>query len=144
MNHFSHPLVVRWVAPLVVAALLFGIVQPAFAEFFGQDVSLAEYVATNNVEVGSETVDGYQQVFYVFNGLKKFITQGSQNSSQAVTDKAYIPFSTAVNGAGQIFLYHIPSDTTIQITQSGTNLQPRISDGKVVWEGWVVDTWQVF
>lgn len=139
-----HKVFVNWVTPFVITALIFSLVRPAFAEIFEQDINLAQYLATNSLEVGSETVDGYQQVYYIFNGSKTFITSSSQNSTQAVSDGEYIAYSTAVNGAGQIFLYHVPSNTTAQITSSGTNLQPRLSNGKIVWEGWTEDKWQVF
>ncbi len=144
MKFLQYTLFIRWSASFVIAMLIFGLGQPTFAQIFEEDTNLAQYLITNNVEVGSETVNGYQQVYYIYNGSKIFITDSNQNSTQAVSDKEYITFSTAVNGAGQIFLYHIPSNTTIQITSSSTNLQPKLSNGKVVWERWVEDRWQVF
>ncbi len=144
MKFLRNTLFIRWSASFIIATLLFGLGQPAFAQILEQDINLAQYLTTNSVEVGSETINGYQQVYYIYNGFKVFITNSNQNSTQAVSDREYIAFSTVVNGAGQIFLYHIPSDTTVQITSSSTNLQPRLSNGKIVWERWVENKWQVF
>jgi len=133
-----------WTVSIVVAGLVFALIQPAFAQLVTNDVDLAQTVAVGNVKVGSETVQDYQQVYYIFNSSKTFITKGPQNSSQAVSDKEYIAYSMAIRGAGQIFLYHIPTDTTTQITHSSTNLEPRLSNGNIVWEQWIDDRWQIF
>jgi len=146
MNHqfLRHKVVINWVIPLVITALIFSLVQPAFAQIFEQDTNLAQYVTSNNVEVGSEVVDGYHQVFYIYQGDKIFITEGSQNSTLPVSNGEFMAFRKSIGGVNQIFLYHIPSGETIQLTYAGNNTNPKLSQGKVVWEGWIEDGWQVF
>lgn len=145
MKYFLRQIIKEWIAPLAAVVLIFGFIQPTFAQIFEQGAAIyGDFAAGNNVKAGSETLDGYQQVYYILNGQKKFITHSGQNGTQAVIDGEYIAYVSEVNGAGQIFLYHIPSDTTIEITTSGTNLEPRLSNGKIVWERWTDDKWQVF
>ena len=98
------------------------------------------------MEVGDETVDGYRQVYYVFNGEKVFVTDfDRKNSRNPMVNKEYVVWVTEINGAGQIFLYHIPTDTKTALTNSSTNLDPEVDvNGNVVWKRWVDDRWQIF
>ena len=135
----------QWAAPFLIAALIFGLVQPAFAQIFEQDTNLAQFVVTNNVEVGSEAgSNGFRQIYYIFNGNKIFITNSSYTNADPVTDKEYIAWMGQVTGSWRIFLYHIPTGITTQLSGGANNVNPRLSQGKVVWEGWVEDTWQIF
>jgi hypothetical protein len=144
MNKYLRHALIRWLAPMGAAVLLFLLVQPTLAQVAGGQAELIEFLNTGEVEVGSETVGGYQQVYYVYQGNKKFVTEGNRNSAGAVGSGEYMAWETAIQGAGQVFLYHVPSDTTTQVTYDSTNLAPRISDGRIVWERWVGDRWQVF
>lgn len=49
-----------------------------------------------------------------------------------------------IDGSWQVFLYHIPSATTLQLTRSGNHSNPRVDKGMVAWEGWHNGSWQVF
>jgi len=147
MNYqfLRHKVFVNWVTPLVITALIFSLVQPAFAQIFEQDTNLAQFVVTNNVEVGSEAgSNGFRQIYYIFNGNKVFITNSSYTNADPVTDKEYIAWMGQVTGSWRIFLYHIPTGVTTQLSGGDNNVNPRLSQGRVAWEGWVEDTWQIF
>lgn len=129
-----------WIAAIVIALGLFLAIRPVFAQIVTNSVQPSQ----KNIETGVETVDGFQQVFIIINGNKKFLTDKRENSFNPVTDGNYVAWVTQINGAGQIFRYDISSGKILQITSSSTNLNPKISNGKVVWEWWDGDKWQIF
>lgn len=133
-----------WILPFVVGIVLFVLVRPGLAQIAEREQQLRNDLAGGEANVGDEIADGYQQVYYMHDEKKIFVTSGNQNSRDAVSDGEYMAWVQEVNGLGQIILYHIPTDITTQITESGNNLQPRISGNKVVWEGWVDGGWQIF
>lgn len=133
-----------WLIPLVVGAGIFAISRPILADFLEQEEQLRQQLATQAVEVGSETVHGYQHVYYAHEGKKRFVTDDSRNSFSPVASGEYLAWVTSINGAGQIFLHDIPTEATVQLTHSSTNLNPSIHGNNVAWERWMVDRWQVF
>lgn len=122
------------------AIFIFLLAKPVFAQIVTNSVQSV----AKNIEVGSEDVDEFQQVFMVIDGNKKFLTEKRENSFDPVTDGSYVVWVTQINGAGQIFRYDISSGQILQITSSSTNLNARVSGGKVVWERWIGDKWQIF
>lgn len=133
-----------WIAPTLVGVLAFAVVRPGLAQIAERDQQLRNQLAGAQTNVGDEVVAGYQQVYYLVDGKRVFVTDGKQNSRDAVIDGENIAWVREVNGLGQIVLYNIVTDTATQITQSGNNLQPRISGNRIVWERWVDGSWQVF
>ncbi len=134
----------NWLTPIIIASLLFVVVRPTFAQIAERQANLAQYLTANNVEVGIEVVDGYSQVYYVFEGQKTYVNKNNQNKRHPHSNGEYIVWAGDINGAGQIYLYHIPTNTIIQLTNSGTNLMPKVSkSGEVAWESWVDENWQV-
>ncbi len=138
-------IILNWLVPSLAAILIFVFVRPVLAEIVTSD-ELMQYISQNNLEVGDETVDGYRQVYYIFNDEKVFVTDfARKNSHDPKVNKEYMVWVTDINGAGQIFLYHIPSDTITALTNSSTNIDPSVDEnGNVVWTRWVGDTWQIF
>lgn len=134
-----------WFLPVVVSFVLFLGFRPVFAQLIeGQTVSLIDFLKTDNVTVGSETIEGYTQVYYVFNNEKVFITQGSVNSNLPVTDGEMIVYRKSLAGGDHIFLYDLLTDQTVQLSSSGHNTNPDIDGKNVVWEGQVGGNWQIF
>jgi len=134
---------VSWSASLLIAGLLFIGVRPILAQQL--DAGLSDYIKANDLQVGTEVVSGYQQVFYTYQGSKHFITNESRNSRSPFTNGRYVAYVSDYNEAGQIFLYDTISDSKTQLTFLGTNLNPRVDyKGRVVWEGWDGNTWQIF
>jgi hypothetical protein len=145
-NKINNKLILSWFFSALMAGLLFFVViKPVFAEIIVTD-ELSTYVINNDVEVGEETVNGYRQVYYIFNDEKVFVSNFKmKNSRHPKVNKEYMVWITEVNGAGQIFLYHIPTDTTTALTNSSTNLDPEVDDmGRVVWRRWIDEKWQIF
>lgn len=135
-----------WAIPVFVALSFLLIFNPALAQFTPNlDLFPSDYLKDNNVEVGSETVDGYSQVYYLIEGDKEFITEGSTNSTLPHTSGEYIVYRKSLVGGDQIFLYNILKGQAVQLTYSRNNTNPRVSkNGNVVWERWIQDSWQIF
>jgi hypothetical protein len=126
----------NWVLPLIIAVALFFLIRPVLAQTLE---------VPTNVKVGTESVDGYTQVYFEKDGQKQFITSGNINSRMPYAKGVYISYVSDFNGAGQIFLYDIASGSKIQLTLLGVNLNPKVDEkGRVVWEGWDGKTWQIF
>ena len=135
-----------WIVPIIVSIALFWLVRPSFAQALAGKELLVQFLQDNNVQVGVESKNGYTQVYFVDNqGNKQFITEGNKNSRMPYSEGEYVAYVTNINGAGQIFRRNITTDTTIQITNSSTNLNPKVDkEGRVVWERWVSESWQIF
>lgn len=137
-----------WLAPLLISVGLFFIARPTLAQLIPeQQQTLADYLKTNDLEVGYENKDGHTQVYHVYNNQKFFISNEGLNSYMPSSKGEYVVYVSDIEGAGQIFLNNIVAGTNIQLTYSGTNLDPKVSkNGWVVWEGWVSEKerWQVF
>ena len=125
-----------WLTPLLIAVAVFLIVRPALAQTISTPIPES---------VGAEVINGYQQVFYIYQGNKHFVTNESRNSRNPSANGGYITYVSDFNEAGQIFLYGVVNDTRTQLTFTGTNLNPKVDDkGRVTWEGWDGNTWQIF
>ncbi len=132
------------VLPLVISMVLFTGLRPTFAQMVEGNKTLIDYLKTNNLEVGSEAVNGYTQIYYIFEGQKIFITEGAVNSNMPVTDGNEIVYRKSMAGGDQLFIYHLVTGQTIQVTSSGNNTNPRIDGKNIVWEGMVDENWQIF
>jgi beta propeller repeat protein len=137
-------LIKSWILPVIISLGLFISLRPAFAQIVEGQPSLSNYLKTNNVEVGSEAVEGYTQIYYIFDGQKKFITQGAVNSNIPVTDGEQIVYRQSLGGGDQLFLYNLLTQQLIQITTSDNNTNPKIKGKNIVWEGLVDGNWQIF
>lgn len=147
MNHNSKfkKVVKLWLLPLIISAGLFVVIRPALAQLSPeQQQTLSDYVKDHNVEVGTELKDGFRQIYYVYNGEKVFITTTNYTSANPITEREYVAWQSQIDSGWRIFLYHIPSGTTTQLTDFGINVNPRISGNKVVWEGQDNGVWQVY
>ena len=125
-----------WLIPFLISIGLFLTIRPVLA----QTISVP-----NNINVGTQTVDGFMQIFYEEAGNRKFITSGNVNSHSPVVSGTFIVYVADINGAGQIFLYDVTTGSKTQLTFSQMNLNPKVDDkGRVVWEGWDINKWQIF
>lgn len=143
---FDRTFWISWLGACCCTGFVFWFTRPTITQFlFHQQQVDALLRAGENVSVGTETVNGYTQVYYEFEGKKTFITEGNFNHTNPSTEGEYVVWSKMINGAGQIQLYHLPTGLTLQLTNSRTNLNPQVNrDGQVVWESWINESWQVY
>lgn len=136
---------ITYISIFIASIVIFFGVRPVLARVTEKNERLINYLADNDVGVGVESVDGYSIVYYVFENKKTYVSEKGMNASQVSSAGEYLVWSGLVNGAGQIFKYHIPTGDTIQITSSSTNLKPTVDvEGRVAWERWVDEGWQIF
>lgn len=95
---------------------------------------LAEYVKSHKLEVKSDTINGYAQVYYVYDNVKVYVTSGSKNHYSPFHNGEYLTWVEPVNGSPQVVLYNLIHKTRLQLTFSGSNSNAKVDDGKVVWE----------
>lgn len=81
----------------------------------------------------TETVSGYQQIYYVFNDIKSYVTKGNVNHVSPVVSGQKIVWQEQVNGTPQMVLYDIYGKTRLQLTLVGVNHLQSVDNGRVVW-----------
>lgn len=134
-----------WVAPVVLVLAVFVLVNSRIsANPEPNRQELASYLATNSLNVGAQSVDGYQQVYYLYNGVQVFITKDQHNHTQPVVSGKYIAWVETIEGFPQIVLYDSLDKTTLRVTQTGTNISPSLDGNRIVWEGANKGVQQVF
>lgn len=136
----------QWGLPAIISfTLIFGLHSTIFASQNPSMSDLIDYLETNQLEVGQETINGYSQVYYQFRGKKFFITDGSTNHYDARSSGRYVVWvQESPAGSGRIVLYDVVSEATAMITHTGSSRSPLLAGDHVVWQGWVDNRWQVF
>lgn len=133
-----------WLIPVVLVAVSIFVVNITFADTSPPPTLLEQYLQNTELVPHSETVDGYQQVYYVYNKQKVFITSGNTNHVNPRSKGQYIVWlGTSNDTTSQVFLYNVLTNTTLQLSGYSTNTSPDISNGHVVWQQWVNDGWQI-
>jgi len=132
--------------PFLVGGAIFITARPTFAEFVIQNADVSQGPDSSEVTVGSEVGENdFTQIYYEYADNKVFITSSNYTNGEPETDGESIVWMGQEGGSNwQIFLYDIISGETTQLSNSSSNANPRISKGKVVWEGWADGGWQVF
>lgn len=136
-------LVRAWAIPVIVALLVVFGASRVLASNPPTSAELATYLQSNTLQVGTESIDGKQQVYYVYNGEDFFITTDANNHTDAAASGQYVVWTTTINGQAQIFLYDVLSQSLLQLSSANTNLNPRLDQNKVVWEHWTGSSWQI-
>ena len=135
----------NWSLPLMLSlGLLFGVHSFVQADTPPSSSELADYLQTNALDVGTETIDGYQQIYYNYNGNRVFLTGAPYSHLHPVVSGEYVAWQGQIDGAGQIFVYNVLTGAHTQVTSAGTNQSPAIYRNTVTWESWLDDRWQIF
>lgn len=124
---------------------LFFISKPILIKVFAEELGFDQMV---NLKYTVETrlaKNGFSQIVLIDkNGKVTFITDEKYPHASPQTDDTYIAYMAQPQSTWQIYLYNIKTKKTIQLTQFGNNVNPQISNGKIVWEGFIDNKWQVF
>jgi hypothetical protein len=123
-----------WALPFFIAIIFWGFVFYIHQKTNDNNKQLLSYLQSHRLQVATESQNGYQQVYYMNDKQKVFVTNEPVNHIQPVADGQYIVWSELINGAGQIVFYNLIDNTTLHLTSTSTNLNPAISQGRVVWE----------
>ena len=135
----------NWLLPILVSVgLLFGIHSLVQADAPPSSNELAVYLQSNSLDVGTETVAGYQQIYYNYQGRQVFLTAAAYSHLHPVVSGEFVAWQGQIDGAGQIFVYDVLTSALSQVTSAGTNQSPFIYQNTVTWESWLDDRWQIF
>jgi hypothetical protein len=132
---------------LITSAIILGVAIGPFTRLVSAQIDFGQFLYTQDVVVGEDTVSDYRQVYYEYNGQRHFITKGQSNSHSPFTRGEYVVYVKDIDGAGQIFLHHLPTEITTQLSFFSTNLNPSVDrNGRVAWERWINNNekWQIF
>jgi beta propeller repeat protein len=134
-----------WLAPLAVAVgIVLGVNSLVTADTPPDTNQLAQYLQTNTLNTAVESVEGYQQIYYTYNGQKIFLTGANYSHTQPVVSGEYVAWEGLINGAGQIYVYDVLTQALTQVTSASTNQNPAIYQNTVAWESWQDNSWQIF
>jgi beta propeller repeat protein len=134
-----------WILPALLSlALLFGLNSFAKADAPPTTDELSAYLQSNQLDVGVDSIEGYQQIYYMWQGSKVFVTSASYSHTQPMASGEYIAWEGLINGAGQIYVYDVLTHALTQITSSGTNQNPAVHGKLVMWESWETDHWVIY
>ncbi len=131
-------------ATLLGGSVLFLLIRPAFAAAVKGEVAFEEFVANENVPVGSSSRGGRERVYFVYRGSEQDVSSPSANASLPDSDGRSITYRQNVGSTDHIFLYDFITKTTTQLSTEGHNTNPQVSEGRVVWESFIDGAWQVF
>lgn len=134
----------RWGVPVVLSGLIIMGYHTISASPEPTADELVSYLESNPLNVGSETVGGYQQIYYAIDERRVFITDEPQNSRQPAASNEYVVWVQDVDGNSQIMLHNVLTKATLIISGDSTNQNPVIDGDRIAWEKWVNESWQIF
>ena len=113
-------------------------------------VSALPGLAQNNSNLIYETEvkissEGFSQIVIKDqSGKITFITDENLTHASPVIDNDLVAWTAQTDTGWQIFYHNISTKKTVQLTNSGNNVNPQISGNHVAWEGVKGGTWQIF
>jgi beta propeller repeat protein len=135
----------RFLPPAIVALIIFGLLLISLPKTTEPSRSeLDEYLSKNSLAIGMETVNGYQQIYYLYNDVKVYLTQGNVNHTSPRISKEYVTWQEIYDGNPQIVLYNLLDKTRLQLTNSGYNGDQSLESNRVVWERVQANTTQIY
>lgn len=133
-----------WALPLIVSGcVVFGFTAITQADTPPSSSELAKYLESNQLEVAVESVEGYQQIYYLYEGKKIFLTGAKYNHTDPAANGSTVVWQGTVNGTNQIFAFNVLTEALVQLTSAGTNQNPSVSGNLVTWETWVNERWGI-
>ena len=75
------------------------------------------------------------------------ISTASANHNQPFSRGDFIVWAEEQQGISEKYIvrYHVPTKTTVHITTTGVAQNPKVNtQGQVVWQAWIDETWQIF
>lgn len=135
---------VAWGLPVVCSLIALLLVHArAAADTAPSATELAQYLQSNQLNVGILPIDNYDQIYYLYNRHQVQLTTAGYNHLEVMSDGPYVVWQGMFNGQGQIFLYNVLTGAETQITASGTSQAPFLHGDQVVWQTWDGQHWQV-
>lgn len=94
------------------------------------------YLEQHNLRVGTDDDGDYQQVFYLYENQKIYVTNESSNHTNAISKGRFIVWleTPYQQNSSLLYQYDVLSRTKTQLTFYGTAERPDMYENKVVWE----------
>lgn len=147
----SHTLIARgyslirlWIFPVSIALVIVFGVSRVIASPPPTTDELTEYLQNNSLSVGSDVINGYQQIYYLYNDERVFVTDDAFNHTNPSSGHEFIAWVQSIDGTAQIFAYNVLTKASMQVSNYGTNQSPAVDTTGIVWEKWMGDQWQLF
>lgn len=136
---------ISWGAPVIMSlAVIFGVHSFASANTPPTNEDMVKYLETNELELGVDGIDGFQQIYYWYKGQKIFITGARYNHTNPASSRGVVAWQgLKPDGTSNIYMYDLFTNTGLQLTGIGTHQNPTVKGNIVVWETWVKDHWEV-
>lgn len=144
-NAMTNRLFRKIISAFLIGIMSFLLIKPTFVQAVAGEEDLSLYVTNVNVDVGTKvSKNGFRQIKYTHRDKEYTVTDENYTNADPETDGDYITWMSQIGPCWQIFLHHITSGETVQLTTSGNNVNPSISGNYMAWEGQVAGVWQVF
>lgn len=135
----------KTVSAFLIGVMSFLLIKPTFVQAVASEEDLSLFVANGDVEVDTKVDrNGIRQIKYKHKGKEYQVTDENYAHADPETDGEYIVWMAQTGSNWQVFLHHITSGETVQLTVSGNNVNPVISGEYVAWEGQIESTWQIY
>jgi hypothetical protein len=131
-----------WGIPAIVAIVGFVLVQPVLAHLPSPAPGTTA-LTVEQLTIGAEVVNGFRQAYYQNAGVRTYVTTGNHNHYSVSGRGNYLVWIVDENQVSQIEMYNLSTGVLTTLATSGTNSGPRVDAGKVVWQKWVTDKWQI-
>lgn len=97
---------------------------------------LQNYLKSNTLQVGTGVNGDYEHVYYIFNGKRIYVTEGSSNHTWVKASGRYMVWLETPDqqNTSLVFLYDVISKNTTQLTFYGNARWPIVEGNRVVWE----------
>lgn len=126
-------LVKGWAIPLGIALTLLLIVQLLIVNPRHKS-QFEKFITRQNLKVGTKTINGYQQVFYGYENIDTYVTEGEVNHTNPRINKQYITWEEILPGTSNVVIYNILDQSMLRVSHAGNHQRPAIYDGKLAWE----------
>lgn len=126
-----------WRALVIVLALIAGMLIYAHTSKVDTPApeAIERYTKDHWLSVGTDDSSGFQQVYYVYDGIKQIITEGSVNHFNPVYSGRYIAWTETAYGDNQqmLYLYDAVTRVKTQLTFYGSVSSFVLDQNHVVW-----------
>lgn len=124
------------------AVLTYLAVRPVVAQVLEQELPF--FSVPTRLNIIEKSIDGYSQIVLQEQAGQKVLSNPSRNSYHAQSRGSYVVFVSEIDFSPQIMLYDHQTQTTTQLTFSGSHLHPMVNTvGQVVFESWTENHWQI-
>lgn len=136
---------IGWSLPVFLAVLiLVGVNSRVQADPAPTAAELQEYLQTKELHVFTYIAHDYPQIYYLFNDQAVELSSSNYTHLHPMASGQYITWQGVVDGAGQVFLYDILSQSLIQLSVISPSEAPFVHNNTVTWQTWDGSHWQIY